>query len=393
MDRSKSTSDAIRPGLASVARAGVLALSGFFVLAFAPPMQAQTFDQAVFDALGTGGPPADGPACMGASGNLATVCGDVPGLTAAASGGSTTGLTNESAPSEDRRTEHLMGPFNVFFSAEYERFDKDLTTFEPAHETDSARATLGADYSVNDSFLVGGALKYGNDDGDFDAGGDFETDSYGVLLFANFMPIANAFVGASAGYMHKDSDISRLASITRTDGVTTVLGLTDADTDGSEYSIGLNGGYDFSFQNVTVGPRVGLNYRRTKIDSYRESGSTGLELAYDSQTEKSLTGVLGIHASVAISTSFGVLVPQATVEYVHEFEDDQRGIDFRFVDNLSAGRFRFENDSPDRNYYNLGLGVAAVFPHGISAFVNARALVGYDEHSSYKFSAGVRMEF
>jgi outer membrane autotransporter protein len=170
-------------------------------------------------------------------------------------------------------------------------------------------------------------------------------------------------------------------------------GNTAADTDGNEFKVGVNGGYDFSFDNITVGPRLGLHYKHTRIDGYRERGNSGLELVYASQTENSLTGVLGMYGSIAISTAFGVLVPQTTIEYVHEFKDDQRRIKFHFADDLNRNRFRFENDPPDRNYFNLGVGIVAVLPHGFSPFINYRALVGYNEQSSHAVTAGLRVEF
>ena len=97
--------------------------------------------------------------------------------------------------------------------------------------------------------------------------------------------------------------------------------------------------------------------------------------------------------SLSISTGIGVLVPQVTAEYLHEFQDPQRKIKFAFAQDLNRTKFRFENDRPDRNYFNLGLGVVAVLPHGFSPFVNYRALLGYDDQSSHAVAAGLRIEF
>jgi uncharacterized protein YhjY with autotransporter beta-barrel domain len=371
----------------SLIRMGEFALATLFLVVLASPAQTQTFDQAVANALGNGG----GPACVNASGNLFNnICN--PGGTPGASGGSTTTLSRESSPVEERKVQRLIGPLNLFFSGEYERFDKDVTKFEPGYKTNTGRATLGADYSFSDSFLVGGAFKYARDDGHFNAGGRFNTDSYGPLLHANFVPAPNSFIDAATGYARKNYFISRAVSFTQGGG-TIISGAPAGNTDGNEFKVGVNGGYDFSFQSITIGPRLGLHYRHTEIDGYRERGVTGLELVYDSQRENSLTSVLGAYGSVAISTSFGVLVPQTTLEYVHEFQDPQRRITFRFAEDQARVPFRFQNDPPDRNYFNLGLGVVAVLPHGISPFLNYRALVGYNNESSYLVTAGVRIEF
>jgi peroxiredoxin len=103
--------------------------------------------------------------------------------------------------------------------------------------------------------------------------------------------------------------------------------------------------------------------------------------------------VAGLFASVAFSTPLGVVVPQATFEYVHEFADDQRTIHFSFVEDLAQKKFRFQNDPPDRDYFNAGAGVVFVLPGGFSPFVNYRALLGYKDQSSHIVAAGLRFAF
>jgi outer membrane lipase/esterase len=361
--------------LKSFLHAGIFALAALLAVALASPAHTQTFDQAVSAACLAAGAGA-GP-CQGTSGT---------------SSGSTTALTNESSPVEERRIQRLMGPFNVFMSGEYERFDKNITTFEPGYKTDIGRALVGADYSFSDSFLIGGGLKYGRDNGHFSGGGHFNTDSYGPLLHANFVPAPKYFIDASASYMRKNYSTTRHVFLIN-GGIPTPQGSTKSDTDGNEFKVGASGGYDFNFQNITVGPRLGLHYRRTNIDGYRERGSTGQELIYDPQRENSLRSVLGLYGSFAISTGFGVLVPQTTLEYEHEFQDPQRKIRFKLAGAPDVGKFSFKNDPPDRNYFNLGAGIVAVLPHGISPFLNYRALVGYNNQSSHIATAGLRVEF
>jgi outer membrane autotransporter protein len=366
--------------------------------------QAQTFDDEIRRAL-LGGCVAMGGVGGSFGPNLAALCAGISGtVTGSASSGSTTTLSRESTPVEEKRVERVMGPFNVFLSGEYERFDKDVTRFEPGYKTNTGRALIGADYSFSDRMLIGAALKYSRDNGRFDAGGHFDTDSYGGLIHAGLVPGSNSFIDISAGYTRKNYSLERIAVVSTQFGGTTRLGTIDSDTDGNEYKLGVNGGYNFRFQSVTFGPRVGVNYRRTEIEEFRESGrripgvgvpgpGTGLELIYRSQHENSLTTALGMFGSVAFSTGIGVLVPQAMAEYVHEFLDPQRKIRFRFAEDRNRTPFRFENDPPDRHYFNLGAGIVLVLPRGFSPFVNYRALVGYNDQRSHIVTAGLRVEF
>lgn len=368
-------------------RTGTFALASFLVIALAPSVRAQSFDE-VISSVFVNGCGASGITPIPGSNLANNVC---PGGTAGPSGGSATALSRESAPVEERKVERLIGPFNVFISGEYETFNKDVTRFEPGHTADIWRATLGADYALSkDRFVLGVALNYANENGNFRSGGRFDTDSYGALIHASLVPAPKFFIDVTAGYARKDYFISRAVSFTT---IADISGGSTGDTDGNEFKVGVNTGYDFNFDNITIGPRLGLNYRRTEIDGFRERGNTGLELVYESQRENSLTSTLGVYGSVAISTGFGVLVPQTTLEYVHEFQDPQRRIQFRFAEDLNRTPFRFENDPPDRNYFNLGVGIVAVLPHGFSPFANYRALVGYKDQSSHIVTAGLRVEF
>ena len=104
-----------------------------------------------------------------------------------------------------------------------------------------------------------------------------------------------------------------------------------------------------------------------------------------------LTTTAGLFASVAINTKWGVLVPQATGEYVHEFLNDQRTVGFQFVDTIN--RLRFQTDEPDRNFFNLGIGAVFVLPGGMSTFVNVRELLGYADRRATNVTVGLRLAF
>jgi outer membrane autotransporter protein len=368
---------------------GGLAFNIVLLIALARSVQAQTFNQAINTALTN--PP------LGAcdprinpvpGGNLSNLCGQ--NASPGGSNASTTALSNEISAIEERKIERVVGPFNVFMSGEYERFRKNVTTFEPGYKSDSWRVAVGSDYSFNPQFLAGALFNYGNDNGNFDSGGRFDTDSYGFQLFANFAPTTTVFISTALGYTRKNYFASRIAI---NNAGPRIVGAAAGDTDGNEVNADVKGGYDFRFNNITIGPRLGLNYKYTGIDGYRERGNTGLELRYNSQNVNSLHSTIGMFGSIAISTSFGVLVPQTSLEYKHEFLDPQRKIHFSFAEDQNSTLFRFQNDPPDRNYFNLGAGVVLQLARGIAPFINYRALVGYKEQRSHIATAGVRVEF
>jgi outer membrane autotransporter protein len=300
----------------------------------------------------------------------------------------------------------------LFASVEYEAFDKNVTRFESGYSSDSWNGTVGVDYLFTRWLAAGVAFTYSSLSGDYDRrGGEFDTQTVGGLLYATLFPLPRLFVDVVGGYAYKHYTTDRVISYANTFNAPPVLltsnGIASGETDGNEYRAGVNIGYDFNIDRVTFGPRLRVNYRYTTIDSFSERGKnavicnptcrptsgTGLELAYDGQHETSLTTGTGVFASAAFSTAFGVVVPQATFEYVHEFADDQRVIRFRFREDLAREKFRFQNDPPDRDYFYVGGGLVLVLPGGFSPFLNYRTLLGYKDHSSHTVTAGLRFAF
>ncbi len=138
-----------------------------------------------------------------------------------------------------------------------------------------------------------------------------------------------------------------------------------------------------------------MAWAHRRLDAFSESGSTGLELRFGDEDFESITSTFGAKASMAISTSFGVLVPQAEADYIHEFANNQQTFTASFVQDLkgSPTPLVFQTDNPHRDYAGLGVGVVLGLPHGISSFLNYRALVGNPLATTQTVTAGVRFEF
>jgi outer membrane lipase/esterase len=349
------------------------------------------------------------------TGNLASrLCPGIPTSSAGSGAGGTPtvdsqlGQSQEQRRQADRLAERRNGQggaadqpgtgFGLFVNGDYQFMNKNNTQFETGFEQHTAGTTVGADYSFRGRAVVGAAFSYAHEFGDFaGVGGGFNNDAYGVTLYGTVVPVNNLFVDGFVGYSRKEYSIDRRTSFalpTSAPGQDfTTLGRIEGDTHSNEFNVGTVIGYDFVVKNLTIGPRVSVNYLDRRIAGYEEKGTTGLELIYDNQNISSLTTAAGVFASVAISTRWGVLVPQATAEYVHEFLNDQRTVGFRFVDTLSRPRFLFQTDPPDRNFFNLGLGAVFVLPGGMSTFVNVRELVGYSTRRATNVTAGLRLAF
>jgi outer membrane lipase/esterase len=339
--------------------------------------------------------------------DLNNLCTAVPAVAGSSAGGTSTLVDRVSQFDEERRlhrrlrdrrqgaaADSVLGSgFSLFVSSEYQNMDKDTTQFETGFRQDTAGVTIGGDYAFGTAAVLGLAVTYAHEFGDYaGAGGGYDHDKYGALIYGNVTPLPNLFIDGTVGYRYADYSYERKVSLQMAPAITTA-GRTEANSHGYEFRAGVNSGYDFVIDRFTVGPRLGVNYRYSEISGFAESGRTGLELAYDRQNAESLTTVAGIFGSMAISTGLGVFVPQLTGEYIHEFLNDQRRYSFRLVQDGSGGKFQFETDRPDRDYFTVGGGVVLVLPNGISPFINYRELLGYRDRHSHTVTAGVRFTF
>ena len=392
----------------------VLGISG---AALAPTRtDAQSFTDSFIGALqnncrGLRGSPSGG-AVYGTQ--LSQICGDIPN---AASGNSTIIIDSRTSELETERVlkrlrerRELSGAsaddsmglrgLSLFGSADYQHAEKGVTHFEPAYERDTYGGTVGADYLLgNKMAVVGMAFSYAHQSGTFVfRNGNFDTDSFGPTFYATVFPIDNVFIDGYVGYTRHEYDIERRFSFTMGAVTQVPVGArTQGETSGNEYKAGVNAGYDFRFGRFTVGPRVGVDFRENHVDGYTENGASGfaqgLELVYESQHQTSLTSKVGAFASMAHSTGWGVLVPQASFEWRHEFMDDQRPIYFSFKQDPLGAKFRYLSDTPDRDYFYASLGLVAVLPNGLAPFVNVRQFFGYREQWSTTATAGLRFSF
>ena len=370
---------------------GGIGAAAAVAMAFIQPAQAQTF-QDQMDEFG-------GRLC---SSNVGTPC--QSGGPASGPGGQVEVQTGGEPPGIEQRLRELRCkaegnanclsaggaaadtmPFeglNLFVSADYQNKQKDEAA-EAGFGSDRAGITVGLD-SPMDWGVIGGALNYNHTWGDFDHnGGDFDQDSFGGLLYGSYYPSDSSFIDGVIGLAGKSYSLDRTAVVQGG-----IVGRNRGDTTGFEFQSSLSGGYDFSFDNFTIGPRAGIHYLRTELSDFTESG-TRTALHYDDQVEDSLTTTAGFQGSVAISTSFGVVVPQVNAEYVHEFLNDRRTIHAIATNGAPVS---FVTDPPDRNFFNIGGGVVFVLPDGISPFLSYSAEVANHFEEVHTVTAGVRLE-
>lgn len=271
----------------------------------------------------------------------------------------------------------------------------DETELESAFDFDAQTLTVGADYRITDNLFAGASVSMGQSDVEFaDNAGETTTDNYAVAVYGSLYS-GSGYLDGIVSYGWSDVETER--NIVYQDFGGTVDRVAEGNTDGSEYYISLNLGYNFNWGGLNIDPLARFFYLDGEFDPFQESGAGGWDLDIAEQTLESTSLSAGGQISYTLLPSWGVLTPYLRVEYTREFEDSADGIRYRFV-NDPGGAFDdtngmvIEGDDPDTSYMVYGAGVTAQFIHGISGFVTYQALGSYDNLSGEIVSFGMRWE-
>lgn len=272
--------------------------------------------------------------------------------------------------------------------------EKDASAGSPAFDADQWAFVGGLDYRLSDKSVIGAALSYGSSSVDFAADdGALDTDSFALSLYGSAYAAKNFYFDGIVNYSNSKYDANR--NITYVDGTGLITADAAGDTDGQTLSGGLSAGYDFLVGGLTISPNVGFFYIDTTIDSFTESGAGGLNLIYDDQKFKSLTGNAGLRLTYAWNVAWGVLLPHLRVDYVREFENDVDVFGVRFAADPNAAStppVLVATDNPDQSYWRLAGGFSAQFKHGVSGYIEYQRLESFEFISFQDVSIGLRFQ-
>jgi len=297
------------------------------------------------------------------------------------------GATGGAASADDGYQFERLG---IFVNGNIDWGDKDRTDNEGGFDFETLGVTAGVDYRFMEGLVLGLALGYGNSDADFDADrGDLGANAWSAMLYGTYYTTDHFYLEGSATYGWGAYDQTRNISYS-------LLGDTrqaKADFDGTQYVFMLGTGYDLIRGAAILDFYGRLRYMRVDIDGYGEHGASGLDLDIDSQDATSFKSILGVNYTRSISTALAVLVPQAWLEWNHEFESGDDDVTGVFANDPSRIQFALATDKFDSDYFRLGLGLAAQFGQGRTAFVSYEAAIGLHNYTEHTGSLGVRLEF
>lgn len=301
--------------------------------------------------------------------------------------------------SGDDKGSLLSNRFSTFVNGVGGVGDIKGTAQENASDFNNAGVLLGADYRITDHFLAGLAGGYTNIKSNYIAnanvaGGGVNADVFNVSLFSTY-DIKDFYVDGSFSYGWSNYDVQRRVVI-QSNNPGSAGGANRTATsnpNGDQYSTALGLGYNFHQAALNMSPFARVNYFHGQIDRYSEQGALGLNLDVNKQNFESLQSSAGGQISYAFSQSFGVITPQTSFTYNHEFMNDSRNITANYSADPNGFKFNAATNSPDRDFFVFATGVSSVLQGGVQMFFNYQTLLGYDRVTSHGFTGGMRLEF
>lgn len=285
--------------------------------------------------------------------------------------------------------------------------EREATLLEDGFTLRGTDISLGADYLLQSSAVVGAMLNYTDRRAVFEGGADSQgriaTSGVAVVLYGS-KDWDGLYLSGSAGYQWQDNHIRRYLHFVPPMPVLDAV--NTGSTDSGALTLTMDAGRMFQKGAFGFEPMGRLLYRHTQFDAFVEEsidlatdGPSGFALAFDKTSAETLNGSLGLRANYTLTPSFGVMVPYAQYEFRHEFTRRALKTQADFAEILAAGvgtpssSFELESDRPDSSYHVLEAGTSIVFKHGLQGFVNARALLGLQRADLLVVAAGLRAEF
>jgi uncharacterized protein YhjY with autotransporter beta-barrel domain len=282
---------------------------------------------------------------------------------------------------------------NTFSSFDSSFSERDETIDDAGYESLHLKFLFGADYRINNEFLVGTAVTASLSKTDL-SGKRGSADSTGLnwMVFGLHQINTRWSINGSLMLNTTDYDNTRkvVVSLPSLTNSYSLSAESSADQTGiligSDFQWRLSHAFELSLLNQ-------INAVRTETGSYNETGSTGFELAINGQSVDNIAMDNGLELRKPIMRAWGVVIPQFNVHWVHQFADQSRHINAYFIHDPQANLIAYTTQDGDSDYFSALFGAVFVMPNGINAFAQIKSILGYQHYNNTTLSMGVRGEF
>lgn len=234
-------------------------------------------------------------------------------------------------------------------------------------EMDHTTIQVGADYRINNHWIVGGAFSYTDSDADL-VKGQAKGDSYSLAAYATYMADGGSYLDLIARYGYLDNEMTS--------------GNMSADTQSNAFSLSVETGHMFRImEQAYIEPQIEVTYGFISGDD--ATASNGVRL--DQDDFQSLITRVGVRTGFEFPEKAGTIY--AMLSYSYDFLGDADGT-------ASQGGLR-EALNEDLGGGWVSYGIGAQFKLGDNAFAygELERTSGGEIDNPYLFNVGFRWNF
>lgn len=272
----------------------------------------------------------------------------------------------------------------LFVLGDVEIAKRDPSNGDRGYKLRTKGVTIGADYRPTKELVVGGAVGLLRGDTSAGTSGDQKSKGVSGSVFGQWLPAKNWYANMIVNVGRNTYDNTR----------TSIGGdVLKARGSSTQQGFQMEGGYTLVKDATRFTPYLRYQFIRAKLKPVEENGGADA-VAISGQTLRSNTFGLGAVAEHAFSTSSGVWIPSARLEYVSESQK-QTDVYARLV-NGTPILVPLNPELVDKSY-----GVAAVNLQWLtgaggsltSSFIGYEQTIGKTGFKSDRFTAGVKIPF
>ncbi len=294
------------------------------------------------------------------------------------------------------------------FSAGVERgdYEREAVAAERGFEAQTDQFYLGADYRLNDAWIVGAIGSVVNRQSRFaadapgrnfqpgDSEGRGDVNTAGISAFVSYQPPSGWYFDALLSAAHSDYRFRRVGiyqESTRTITLNRNV-VVSGDSEGRQYAASTSLGYNDSNGALNWTLYVRADWLSARINAYEESGDA-FAMGVDHRRSEEILAETGVQVAMPINTAFAVWVPQLAVAFQDTLASDTPTASSYFLADTAQQRFLLRGRDVDESRWRFDLSLQAVFPGDWSAFVGVTSVKGDVYSDEWRLSGGLRRAF
>jgi outer membrane lipase/esterase len=278
----------------------------------------------------------------------------------------------------------LESPWGLFFNGVGDFGSKGLTSFSDSYRFGAGGFSSGVDYRFSPALVAGIGLAYLHTNVDFDRNAlsaPGQSLTYGNItgsVYSTYNVTDALYLDGILSIGGSNYDSRRHIVIPSNDpSVAPVDRFALGSFGGRTYLASIDAGYTQPFGAWTLTPTLRFDAARVEAAKFTEQEASGLDLSYGSAGQNAFLTSLGLRVNYAISTDFGVVIPQAKAEWVHQYNNGRTQVTAQYAnDPTGLSAFTVLADKPGRNYAVLSASVLAQLPGDIAAYLAYNGLPG-----------------